>query len=40
MTDVFISYAREDRETAAKLAKVLEDQGYSVWWDPVILTVS
>jgi hypothetical protein len=36
MADVFISYARDDRETAAKLAKVLQEQGYSVWWDRVI----
>jgi hypothetical protein len=30
---VFISYAREDRETAAKLAAELEAQGFSTWWD-------
>ncbi len=33
MADIFISYAREDRETVAKLAAVLEDAGYSLWWD-------
>jgi hypothetical protein len=33
MTDVFISYASEDREQARKLASVLETHGWSVWWD-------
>lgn len=33
MTDVFISYASEDREQARKLASVLEAYGWSVWWD-------
>ena len=36
MADIFISYAREDREKAQPLAEALEQQGYSVWWDPVI----
>lgn len=33
MIDVFISYAREDREQAAELAQLLEKHGYEVWWD-------
>lgn len=33
MPDIFISYAREDRETAAQLAHALEAEGWSVWWD-------
>ena len=33
MSDVFISYAREDRAQAADLAELLEGSGYSVWWD-------
>ncbi|MEN6319077.1 MAG: TIR domain-containing protein [Syntrophaceae bacterium] len=37
MADVFISYAREDRETARKLAGVLEAKGWSVWWDRKII---
>lgn len=34
MTDIFISYKREDLSTARKLAVGLEKQGWSVWWDP------
>jgi hypothetical protein len=33
MTDVFISYAREDRSHAQRVAQVLESRGLSVWWD-------
>ena len=33
MAGVFISYAREDRETARQLAQVIEQNGYPVWWD-------
>jgi hypothetical protein len=33
MSDVFISYSREDRPRAEALAHVLEAQGLSVWWD-------
>jgi len=36
MTHVFISYAREDREGAGRLAGALEACGWSVWWDPRI----
>ena len=34
--NAFISYAREDRDRAAKLAVALEARGWSVWWDPKI----
>ncbi len=37
MADVFISYAREDRPFAARLAHHLEAGGRSVWWDREIL---
>jgi len=33
MARVFLSYAREDLETARKLAAALVDAGESVWWD-------
>ena len=36
MSDIFISYARTDRDRAQALAGALEQQGYSVWWDPHI----
>jgi len=37
MTDVFISYASEDRERAAELARALGTLGWSVWWDRKII---
>ncbi|MCB1909633.1 MAG: toll/interleukin-1 receptor domain-containing protein [Rhodocyclaceae bacterium] len=33
MSDVFLSYAREDQPKAEALAHALEAQGLSVWWD-------
>ena len=33
MTDIFISYAREDQDQAKILAETLERFGWSVWWD-------
>lgn len=33
MSDVFISYAREDRALAEALADHLKRQGFGVWWD-------
>ena len=38
MTDVFISYASEDRDRAEKLARALGAVGWSVWWDRKIIT--
>jgi len=33
MADVFISYAKPERQLAADLAHYLEGEGYTVWWD-------
>lgn len=33
MTDIFISYAKEDRSQARRLADAFEELGWSVWWD-------
>lgn len=38
MSDIFISYAREDKSRVQTLAKALQDSGWSVWWDPHIPT--
>jgi len=37
MADVFISYVREDRDRAQKLAQALLDKQLSVWWDREIV---
>ncbi|HXV84855.1 MAG TPA: ankyrin repeat domain-containing protein [Candidatus Binatia bacterium] len=34
MSDIFISYTREEQPVARKLADALEGEGWSVWWDP------
>ena len=34
MSDIFISYKREDQPAARRLADALEKEGWSVWWDP------
>ncbi len=34
MTDIFISYKREEQHVARCLADALEREGWSVWWDP------
>jgi hypothetical protein len=33
MSDIFISYASQDRERARELAEALKQFGWSVWWD-------
>lgn len=38
MADIFISYTKKDRSRVEPLAKALEDQGWTVWWDPIIPT--
>src|SRR5262245_55071479 len=35
MTDVFLSYARSDRDIARALAEQLQAEGRTVWWDAV-----
>jgi TIR domain len=34
MSDIFISYKHEDEEAARKIASALEEEGWTVWWDP------
>jgi TIR domain len=34
VSDIFISYKREEQATARKLADALESEGWTVWWDP------
>ena len=36
VSDIFISYSKSDRGKAEVLAKSLEREGWSVWWDPKI----
>jgi hypothetical protein len=36
VSDIFISYSKSDRAKARVLAKALESEGWSVWWDPKI----
>ena len=33
MSNIFISYSSEDRDSARRLAQALEQVGWSVWWD-------
>lgn len=37
MTDIFISYANQDRNLASSLAQDLLNGGYSVWWDTALV---
>jgi hypothetical protein len=34
LSDIFISYKREDQPAARQLADALEREGWTVWWDP------
>src|SRR5215831_3996257 len=34
MSDIFISYKREEQTIARKVADALEKEGWTVWWDP------
>ena len=33
MTDIFLSYSREDLPTARRFAEGFQREGFSVWWD-------
>jgi hypothetical protein len=33
MADIFLSYAKEDRDAARRLSALLERAGWTVWWD-------
>jgi TPR repeat protein len=37
MPDIFISYKKEEGETASTLARRLTEAGYDVWWDDALL---
>jgi hypothetical protein len=36
VTDLFVSYKREDRAKVEPLVRLLREEGYVVWWDPEI----
>jgi len=36
MSDIFVSYAREDRPRVKPLVEALQQRGWSIWWDPII----
>jgi len=33
ISDIFLSYSREDHQVAGRFASALEAEGFSVWWD-------
>ena len=33
MANIFVSYSRRDRKRVKPLVELLENQGWSVWWD-------
>lgn len=37
MSDIFISYKREDKETARELARLFQQANWTVWWDRDLL---
>ncbi len=36
MSDIFLSYNREDQAVARRFAAAFEAQGFSVWWDATL----
>ena len=37
MADIFISYSQADRDWVEKLARLIEKEGFTVWWDIKVL---
>jgi TIR domain len=40
MSDIFISYKHEDEKIACKIAGALEEEGWTVWWNPKVRAVN
>jgi hypothetical protein len=36
MSDIFVSYARSNRDRVGPIVRVLESLGWTIWWDPNI----
>ena len=36
VADIFLSYSRADRPKAQQIAKALEQEGFTVWWDKIL----
>jgi len=36
MSEVFLSYSREDQATARRFAEALQQEGFGVWWDQTL----
>jgi hypothetical protein len=36
MTDIFVSYARDDQAKVARIVELLDAENYNVWWDTAI----
>lgn len=38
MADIFISYSKQERDLTENVARVLTDNGYTVWWDTSLIS--
>ena len=36
MPDIFLSYSREDQDTARRYAEAFQKEGFDVWWDATL----
>jgi hypothetical protein len=36
VSDIFLSYSREDQATVRRYAEALEREGFKVWWDAAL----